>query len=124
MYSLEGRAERRGNSKSLCIHIPAHFHRVAGLAGVHIFILGGLHQEGVLPLGGAHALDPLLVGFHEDVLARVHVLPHLDVESVLGALRAKRHKKRANQKYKVRIFCGMGQYECEYLCVVCVCSRI
>jgi len=92
VYSLERRTERRGDAKSLCIQIAAHFHCVAGLAGVHILVLGGLHQQGVLALGVAHAFDALVVGEHEVVLPRVHVLPHLVVESDLGALRA--HKRR------------------------------
>lgn len=79
MYSLERRTERRSDAKSLCIQIAAHFHCVAGLAGVHILVFGRLHQEGVLALGVAHTFNPLIVGWHEDVLARVHILPHLVV---------------------------------------------
>lgn len=111
-YSLECRAKRRGYAKSFGIHIWSNFHCVARLAGVDKLVFGRLDKQSVLALGIAHTLDALLVGIHKDVLARIHVLPHLVVQTNGRALwdrareREREREREAGVEWKAhnRIF--------------------
>lgn len=84
--SPQGRSQGRGYAETLGVEVPADLHGIAGLSLVGVVVLRTLNQQSILPLGSAHPANTLVVGFDEDVLSRIHKLPHFTVEGDLRSL--------------------------------------
>ena len=78
---------RCGHAEALQVEVGPDPHGVARLAVVVVVVHAGLDQEGVLALGAANLLHPLLHRLDDDRgRGRAHVVPHGLVRGYLGRL--------------------------------------
>ena len=74
----EGRPFGRGHSVAFRVQVASHFHGVAGLPLLNVFVHGGLQQVGILPLRLSDSQYTFVSVLDEHRRVRTpHIRPHL-----------------------------------------------